>query len=76
MAPNLWGIVGNKKARFAWYGYSQALATADGNWTEEELDAYLSDPDDYLPGTSKTLIGISDAEERAKLIDYLKTLKD
>ena len=76
MAPNLWGIVGNKKARFAWYGYSQALATADGNWTEEELDAYLSDPDDYLPDTSKTLIGISDAEERAKLIDYLKTLKD
>ncbi len=76
VAPNLWGIVGDKKARFAWYGYSQALATAGGDWTEQDLDAYLSDPDAYLPGTSKTLIGIEDAEERARLIGYLKTLQD
>jgi len=76
VAPNLWGIVGDKKARFDWYGYSPALANAEGDWTEEDLDAYLTDPDRYLPGTSKTLIGIADPDERAELIAYLATLQD
>jgi cytochrome c2 len=76
VAPNLWGIVGAEKARFPWYGYSQALATVGGNWTEEDLDAYLADPNGFLPGTSKTLVGISDPGQRAKLIAYLATLGD
>lgn len=76
VAPGLWGIVGDRKARFPWYGYSKALATAGGDWTEDDLDAYLADPDGYLPGTSKTLIGISDPGERAELIAYLETLQD
>jgi cytochrome c len=76
VAPNLWGIVGDAKARFPWYGYSPALATADGNWTDEDLDAYLSDPDGFLPGTTKTLIGIGDPDERSELIAFLKTLQD
>lgn len=76
VAPNLWDIVGDKKARFSWYGYSRALAGAGGTWTLEDLDAYLADPDRFLPGTSKTLIGIADPKERADLITYLETLKD
>ncbi len=76
VAPNLWGIVGDKKARYGWYGYSRALANADGDWTEEDLDAYLTDPDGFLPGTSKTLIGIDDPGERAELITFLNTLRD
>jgi len=76
VAPNLWGVVGDKKARFTWYGYSKALATADGTWTEDDLDAYLTDPDGFLPGTTKTLTGIGDPKERAELIAYLKTLGD
>jgi cytochrome c len=76
VAPGLWGIVGDRKARFPWYGYSKALASAGGNWSEDDLDAYLTDPDGFLPGTSKTLIGIRDPGERAELIAYLETLKD
>ena len=74
VAPTLWGIVGADKARFQWYGYSSALARAEGDWSEEDLDRYLKDPDQYLPGTKKTLIGIGDDQQRAELIDYLKTL--
>jgi cytochrome c len=40
-------------------------------WTREELDQFLSDPDAFVPGTSKTLIGIADAEERAAVIELL-----
>ncbi len=76
VAPTLWGIVGADKARFKWYGYSTALAKAEGKWSEKDLDEYLTDPDKFLPGTKKTLIGIADAGQRTELIDFLKTLRD
>ena len=74
VAPGLWGIVGADKARAGWYAYSPALAEAEGNWTEDDLDKYLTNPSAYLPGTKKTITGIADAGERGKIIDYLKTL--
>ena len=75
-APPLWGIVGAAKARFEWYGYSLALTQADGTWTEAALDAYLTDPDAFLPGTAKTLIGIPDEQHRADVIAHLASLKE
>lgn len=76
VAPNLWGIVGAPKARMKGYGYSTALASAGGVWTREELDRYLANPDQFLPGTKKTIPGLSDAKTRAELIAYLATIKD
>jgi len=75
-APPLWNIVGSEKARFGWFGYSQALASAEGTWTEAELSEYLADPDAFLPGTKKTLIGIPDEQERADLVAFLATLTE
>jgi len=76
VAPTLWGIVGAPKAGAKGYGYSQALAEAGGVWTKEDLDQYLASPDRFLPGTKKTIIGLPDPKERAKIIQYLATLKD
>ena len=76
VAPNLWGIIGAPKAGTKGYGYSQALAKAGGVWTQQELDDYLAKPDRFLPGTSKTITGLSDAKERTEIIDYLTKLKD
>ena len=75
VAPNLWGIVGAPKARSKGYGYSIALAEASGTWTEQDLDRYLADPDKFLPGTKKT-IAIPAADERAKIAEWLGTLRD
>ncbi|HCK79991.1 MAG TPA: cytochrome c family protein [Candidatus Competibacter sp.] len=76
VAPNLWGIVGAPKAGSKGYGYSHALLEAGGVWTEQELNDYLTAPDKFLPGTKKTLLGLPNAVERAKLIEFLATLKD
>jgi cytochrome c2 len=76
VAPNLWGIVGAPKARAKGYGYSLALAKAGGVWTEKDLEQYLAAPSRFLPGTSKTITGLPDVKERAKLIAFLATLKD
>ncbi|WP_207062220.1 cytochrome c family protein [Motiliproteus sp. SC1-56] len=75
-APNLWGIVGAEKARHDWFGYSTALKTKGGTWTEEALDKYFENPTAYVPGTKKSMTPIADPETRAELIDFLKTLQD
>jgi cytochrome c len=75
VAPTLWGIVGAPKAGAKGYGYSQALATAGGTWTAKDLDEYLANPGQFLPGTSK-VVSVTDASERARIIEFLGTLKD
>ena len=75
VAPTLWGIVGAPKAGAKGYGYSQALATAGGTWTVKDLDEYLANPGQFLPGTNKA-ISVTDAKERARIIEFLGTLKD
>jgi cytochrome c len=72
VAPPLHGIIGARKARADWYGYSQALRTAGGNWSEAEIDKFLTSPSTFLPGTTKTIIGISDPKERADIIAALQ----
>ncbi len=76
VAPNLWGIVGAHKARDNnWYAYSPALLNKGGVWTEKELDAFLADANNYLPGTTKSIY-VKDPEVRQKIIDFLKGLSD
>ena len=70
VAPNLWNIVGADKARAA-----KTLRKAEGVWTAEELDQYLADANQFLPGTTKS-IKVKDAEERQKIVEFLKTLAD
>jgi cytochrome c len=72
VAPSLHGIIGAGKARADWYAYSPALRTAGGNWSEADIDKFLTSPSTFLPGTTKTIIGISDPRERAEIIAALK----
>ena len=72
VGPPLHGIVGARKARAEWYGYSPALRAAGGNWSEADLDKYLTSPSKFLPGTTKTIVGIADPKERADIIAALK----
>jgi len=76
VAPTLWGIVGAPKGGAKGYGYSLALAKAGGKWTDRDLDEYLTSPSRFLPGTSKTIVGLPNSKERAKIIAFLGTLKD
>jgi len=72
--PPLWGIVDAAKARSPWFGYSPALARAKGTWSVAEIDSYIADPVAYLPGTTKTLSQVRDANERKRVIEALQKL--
>ena len=74
--PNLWGIVGAPKEHIDGFSYSGALAAVGGDWSFENMDAFLENPKAYAPGTKMTFRGISDAEDRANLIAWLNTQSD
>lgn len=71
IGPNLWNIVGNHTAHKDDFAYSEAMATADRQWTYEHLDAYLTNPADYIPGNKMAFAGLSDGEDRANVLAYL-----
>lgn len=78
VAPNLWGIVGRPKGGHADFAakYSDALKGKGGDWTYEDLAAFIHKPKGYLPGTKMVFNGIKDNGDIANLIAYLRTLAD
>ena len=74
VGPNLHGIAGARIAAVADYDYSDVLKSKGGNWTPERLDAWLTRPQAFAPGTRMGFAGIRDDSERADVIAYLITL--
>lgn len=76
VGPNLWNVVGGPKAHIDGFGYSNALASMEGEWGYSELNGFLANPKEYLPGTSMNFAGIRGAGDRADLIAYLRSLSN
>jgi cytochrome c len=52
--------------------YSPALKSADIVWDDKTLDAWLADPQHFIPGNTMIFPGVRDARERADLLAFLK----
>ena len=76
VGPNLWNVVNRARASEAGFNYSAAMKSKAGNWSFDELNKFLANPRSYIPGTAMTFAGLSRAEQRADVIDYLHTLAD
>ena len=71
VGPNLYGMFGRDVGGLDSFGYSQALMDAEFVWTPEELDAWLANPRDYLPGNRMTFAGVRKPEDRLAVIAYI-----
>ncbi len=69
IAPNLSGLVGRKAASTS-FTYSPALKASKLVWTRANLDRYLTAPNKLVPGT-RMVIAVSDAKQRAAILDFL-----
>lgn len=76
IGPDLWDVVGRKKAARSNFQYSSALQKLGGAWTYEDLDNWITKPSSYAPGTKMTFAGDSNAQDRANIIAYLRTQSD
>jgi len=74
IGPDLYNVVGRKIASVAGFNYSSALKSKNGNWDFNALNAWLTKPSAYAPGTAMTFAGLSNDKQRADVIAYLDTL--
>jgi len=72
IGPNLYGTLGEEighgKHGFA---FSTALAGIGGSWDFAKMDAWLTSPRKFAPGTKMSFAGLGSAEDRANLLVYL-----
>lgn len=86
VGPNLFGVVGRGPGKFPSFAYSNAFKAAVAKgfaWNDQTLDAYLTNPTNFLhatsgdasSGSSKMTFMLPSADDRANAIAYLNTLK-
>lgn len=73
--PALEGVVDRQAGKLEGYLYSEAVRASEVVWTEDMLDTYLVRPQDAIPGMRSTFKGMPLAEDRASLIEYLKSIR-
>lgn len=71
VGPNLHGVFGRQAGTAANFRYSDALQTADFVWRPEQLDEWLANPREFLPGNRMAFPGLSDTQERTDVIAYI-----
>lgn len=76
IGPDLYGIVDAPKAKHPGYTYSKAMESKGGTWTYDDLNVYLYNPRDFVPGTKMSFAGIKNDQDRADVIAYLRQQSD
>jgi cytochrome c len=69
--PQMAGVYGRRAGSVPHFDYSSALKKSGLTWTDANLDKWLADPDELVPGNNMEF-RVSKAEERRDLIAYLK----
>lgn len=75
--PNLFGVVGRPIGSHEGYTYSAGMEEhhAKGDvWSFENLNAFLTNPKGFTPGTKMSYSGDKEAKDRANILAYLQTL--
>lgn len=75
VGPNLAGVVGRPKASHEGFNYSDAMKAKGGNWTLDDLAAFIHNPKGFVPGTKMLFPGIADPGDLGNLLAYLNTVK-
>jgi cytochrome c len=72
--PSLAGIVGRKAGTAPGYNFSDSMKQSGIVWDEDNLDKFIANPDQIVSGnTMKPYGGITDAEQRKTIVEFLKT---
>jgi len=75
LGPSLSGVIGRKAGSLPSYNnYSESMKKADLVWDKNNLDRFIANPDQVVPGNNmKPYGGIASADERAKIVAFLGT---
>ena len=73
VGPHLAGIFGREAGAVEGFKYSKAMKAWGGTWTEDNLDKYLTKPKKFIKGNRMAFPGLKKAEQRAAVIEYMKS---
>ncbi len=72
--PHLDGVIDRAVAGVDGFAYSEAFVAHGGAWDVDNLNAFLENPKEHMPGTKMSFAGLPKAEDRANVIAYLQSL--
>jgi len=75
--PGLYGVVDRLIGSHEGFSYSEGMEehkTRGDLWSYENLNAFLTSPKTFTPGTKMSFAGVKDPAERANILAYLQTL--
>ena len=75
LGPSLKGVVGRKSAALEDFRYSNAMKRANLVWDDDNLRAYIQDPQAKVKGNRMPYGGLTNAADVDDVIAYLKTLQ-
>ena len=75
LGPSLKGVFGRKSAALEDYRYSAPMTRANLVWDEENLRAYIADPQGKVRGNRMPYGGLRDGQDVDDVVAYLKELK-
>jgi nitrite reductase (NO-forming) len=70
LGPSLAGVIGRKAGSEGGYNYSPAMKQANIVWDAKTLDAYLSDPQKFVPGNKMPFPGLKTDQDRADVVAF------
>lgn len=73
LGPPLAGLIGRKAGAVPGYRYSKALRQVGIIWNATTLDAWLADPQEFVPGSRMPFSGLKNDRTRAALIAFLES---
>lgn len=72
--PTLHGVFGRRAGTLPGYIYSETLQGSDIVWNEQTINALFDQgPDHYIPGSKMPMQRITQAQDRADLIEFLRS---
>lgn len=71
LGPSLAGIIGRKSGAAPNYAYSPAMKDANLTWDAKTLDAYLDDPQKFVPGNKMPFPGLKTPQDRSDVIAFI-----
>lgn len=73
IGPNLYAVLGASiGSHVPGYDYSSALTGHGGDWSYENMDAWLASPRGFADGTKMSFAGLGSGEDRANIILYMR----
>ena len=77
LGPGLAGVFGRTAGTFKPFNYSRAMKAAGRTnpplvWSTQTIDAYLTNPKQYIPTNKMSLRPIRKPEERAAILTYME----